>query len=561
MKSKFTKFLVIWFFILLGAGIWVFARNSFSKENLELEILGPETISAGSQVDYTIKYRNKGDIRLEEAKLVFELPENSLVEEGGSLRVSKELEDIYPGQEIFFTFSCRVFGKEGEIKTARATVSYKPKNLKSIYESQTSYTTKISKVPLTFDFDLPSQMEPGRASSFSLNYFSNSDLPLFDLGVKVFYPEGFQFSSSKPAALEGNEWRIGLLNRADGGRVEISGILSGEIGQQKAFRAQIGVWQNDNFVVLKEVSKGVDVMKPSLYLFSQINGSSEYVASPGELLHYEIFFRNIGDEPFEDLFLIASLDSQLFDFNSVKSLTGKYNKSDNTLLWDWRNIPSLKFLAQGEEGKVDFWVDIKGVDSLADISGLNPSLKVTARISEAREEFATKMKSSIILSQKGFFEDEVFGNTGSVPPEVGKKTTYTVIWQVKNLYNDVRNVKVKARLPENVRPTGEIFPEDKESKFAFDSASREIVWDVGDLKAKEGFITDAPNISFQLELIPLREQAGQVATIIEDARVQGEDTFTKEKVEGSAEMVDTSLPDDKTMTEEQGIVKAQEEQP
>ena len=63
-----------------------------------------------------------------------------------------------------------------------------------------------------------------------------------------------------------------------------------------------------------------------------------------------------------------------------------------------------------------------------------------------------------------------------MPPKAGEETTYTLLWQAKNFYNDLENTKVKAVLPEECKLTGEIFP--KEAKLSFDFKSREIVWDI-----------------------------------------------------------------------------------
>lgn len=558
MKKKFAFFLIIWFLVLVIVAFWIWRKNIYSKEVLELEILGPETVEVGEEIEYVLKYRNKGEVRLEEVKLFFEYPEYSSPSDSQPLRVVKDLDDIYPGQEVSLRFRGRLFGKKGETKIAKAFLNYRPKNLKSFYESETTHAVKIEFVPLTFEFDLTSRIEPGRSTKFSLNYFSNSLQPFFDLAVKIEYPSGFEFVSSNPPALEETEWEIGLLNKAEGGRIDIRGILSGDIGQQKIFRAQLGVWQGEEFIILKEIFKGVEIVRPRISVFQQINGSSEYIANPGDLLHYEVFFRNIGETPFEDLFLVVRLEGRAFDFDSMKSVLGRLNKADSSMVWDWRDVSELRFLGQGEEGKVEFWVNLKGEREMKNLKGKNFTFKNIVLLSQLKEEFVTKINSRLEISQKGFFEDEVFGNSGPLPPRVNKTTTYTIIWQVKNLYNDVKDIRVKATLPENVKLTGEIFPKEEASKFAFDSRSREIVWEVGDLRAPQGALTSASNIVFQVALEPTKEQVGQILPVIGQAKVYGEDEFTQTRLESFAEMIDTTLPDDDTVTDEMGKVQGQE---
>ncbi len=127
------------------------------------------------------------------------------------------------------------------------------------------------------------------------------------------------------------------------------------------------------------------------------------------------------------------------------------------------------------------------------------------------------------------------------------------MWQVKNFYNNVNSVTVKAKLSKNVKLTGEIFPEDEESKFTFDSGSREIIWRIGDLQVGKGVLNSAPNIAFQVAFSPDSSQRGQIPNIIGEAEIIGQDDWTKEILTFSTNSIDTSLPDDPTV--ENGVVQ------
>jgi len=540
------KYIFIAIFVLtlvLGAaGYWYWQRNPYSKEVLKLEILGPDSVSVCSEVVYTVKYKNNGEVRLEEPRLFFEFPEYTLLETGISRRIEigpEELGDIYPGEEKTFQFKGRLLGKEKEVKTAKAWLSYQPKNLQARYESTTSFSTTIDSVPLTFDFDLASKVEAGREFEFSINYFSSLDYPLSNLSIKVLYPGGFEFIESTPQGLDNSDFEIPLLNPAEGGRIEIQGRLSGSLNEQKIFKAGIGVWKDDEFIILKEITRGTEITRPQLSVFQQINSQTDYIANPGDLLHYEIFFRNISDEPFQDLFLVLTLEGDGFDFDTVKAESGQFQQGDNSIIWDWRSIPKLKFLDQGKEGKVEFWINLKENWTSGEKNAL---LKSSVLISQVKEEFETKVNSKLEISQQASYEDEVFGNSGPMPPEVDNATTYTVIWQVKNYFNNVKNVKMRAVLPSNIRLTGKIFPESESSKFAFDSGSREIIWMIGDLEAGTGIFNDAPNIAFQVSLTPDLSQRNINALLINEAKITGEDQWTESAIQNQASLIKISAP-------------------
>jgi hypothetical protein len=543
---KITIFIIVLALSLIAAGFWYYQRGFYSKDALKLEILGPGEAELADEVEYIVKYKNNGNVRLEQAKLVFEFPENSVVEGEAFLRKEITLDDIYPGEEKTASLKARLFGSEGKAKVAKAQISYHPKDLKASYTSDTTFTTLIKTVPITFEFDLPSRTESDKQLQFRLNYFSNVDYPLSDLDVKIEYPTGFEFLDSNPKALDQTEWNIGLLNRADGGRIEVSGNLKGEIGESKLFQAELGMWQNGEFVSLKKATRGIEIMKPSLYIIQEINNNPQYIANPGDLLDYQITFKNIGDKVAQNLFLIVNLDGDALDLDSLKIDSGQFSKDDKRIIWDYTMISDLKNLLPTEEGQVEFWVKIKD-DLPPDMKNL--TIKDTVSLDNFKEEFSTKVNSKVEILQNGYFQDEIFGNSGPIPPAVGQTTTYTVIWQVKNYNNDIKNVKVKAILPQWVRLTGEIFP--KDAKFSFDSASREIVWDVGELMtAGSGVSGPGPNVAFQIAFLPDSSQRGQAPEIVSEARLTAEDTWTETNLERTASAITTN-----SIGQDSGIVQ------
>ncbi|MDP2664052.1 MAG: hypothetical protein Q8P08_01290, partial [bacterium] len=530
----------------------------YSKDILKLEILGPEETELLQEVKYVVKYKNNGDVRLEEPELIFEFPSNTVLSEGTSLMVVKKADElgdaIYPGEEKTLIFTARLMGSEGEGKKVKATLSYRPKNLKARYSSQTSFTTVIKRTALSFDFDLPSKIESGKELDFRLNYFSNVGYPLSGLRIMIDYPSGFEFIDSTPEFLEKNEWELGLLNKAEGGRIEISGKLTGQVGEEKVFRARIGSWQNGEFILLKEVTKGTTIIKPALYITQQINGNPRFVANPGDLLHYEIFFKNIGEEFLSDMFLLTTLTGSAFDFVTLQAPEGDFTSGENSIIWDWRRVKDLQILPPQSEGKVEFWVKLKD-EWEANGANSNPQIKTTVFLSQVKEEFTNKVNSKLVVSQAGYFNDEVFGNSGPIPPEAGRITSYTIGWQIKNYYNEVKNVKVKVVLPQNVNLTGRMFPGEQADKLTFDLQSREIVWNIGDLVAGEGFSNQGLSIYFQVSFLAQESMKGQTPELIGRAVISGEDKWTGEIIQAESPSINTALPDDDSVSIEEGKVK------
>ncbi len=536
MSAKILLILIIVLIVLGGIGYWIYQSNSYSKEILRLEIIGPDKAMVGEEIEYTVRIKNNSDVRLEEPQLVFEFPDGAVVSGGQSLRTTIDSEQfgdfIYPGQERTFPFNCRLFGKQGDIKEAKATLSYKPRNLKAGYVSKTSQLLSIEDVPLTFEFDMPSASGPGQALNFSLNYFSSIDYPLSDIEIKVSYPSGFSLSEADPKGLSDTEWRLSLLNKAEGGRIDIEGNLSGQTGETRTFKAEFGIWQGGEFIVLKDITKQVKLAEPSLYISQTINNVSEYTADPGDLLHYNIIFRNIGNSPLNNLFLAVRLNGVLFDFNTIRSNNGQFEQGDNSIIWDGSNISKLKFLDVGEEGEAEFWIKLR--DEVVDVS--KPKIESQIILGQTSRKFTSKVNTKVEIEQMAYVGDEIFGSEPDLPLEPGKESEFTIIWRVKNYYNPLEDVKISAILPRQAKLTGKVSPQ----KLSFDPDTREIVWSVGEMDPGQG-VEQPEQLAFQLEFEPTENQSGRFAQLVGDAVFSATDSWTGEHISASSSAISTKI--------------------
>ena len=124
IKKLVTHKVFIFFVLaLMVAGgfvaLFYWRQVTYSSQALSLEVSGPESATMGSQITYTVSYKNTGNFVMEKPNLVFQLPDNSLTEDGKT-RFNQALNDIYPGGEDFVKFRGRLLGKEGDLKAARA---------------------------------------------------------------------------------------------------------------------------------------------------------------------------------------------------------------------------------------------------------------------------------------------------------------------------------------------------------------------------------------------------------------------------------------------------------
>ncbi|MDD4531445.1 MAG: hypothetical protein PHH21_01930 [Candidatus Pacebacteria bacterium] len=535
--KKSTIFLGI--IIALAAIIAFFSWNkmSFSKEALKLELMGPEKTTIGEEVEYIVKFKNNGDIRLEKPELIFTYPESSIIEgsEGKvTVMTSDQLGgDIYPGEERTFKFNVRLLGKEKDTRVAKVSVSFQPKDLKTRSEVSTTSTTVLGEIPLNLTLEVPSKVATGKTLSLSVNYTSNVTYPLQDLTCYLTYPDGFDFLYSQPKGMDNTQWDIAVLNEGGTGKIQISGILNGQSMEQKVFKARIGVWQDGNFILLKEVIKGVEIVAPSLYITQKVNNDENYAANPGDQLHYEVTFRNVGDEPLQDLVLISRLEGDSLDLGSIKSTDGKWTSGDNSVVWDGTKVPELQLLDVGAVGKVEFWVNVKNKWTMKSLNDKNPVIKDKISLGQARQDFLTKINSVISAEQKIYPENKYFENSGPYPLETGQRTYLTVEWKAINNYNDLENAKMVTVLPESITFEKKTYPEGTE--ITYDEGTSEVTCNIGSLPAGSGVLKDPKICAFQISVEP--QLADEMIILLGSAQLSGVDQWTNKTLTAKTDTV------------------------
>ena len=93
----------------------------------------------------------------------------------------------------------------------------------------------------------------------------------------------------------------------------------------------------------------------------------------------------------------------------------------------------------------------------------------------------------------------------------------------------------------------------RDAKFVFDSQSREIIWDVGDLSADSSGASQS--FSFQVSITPSPSQRGQAPSILDSIEISGDDIWTQERVSVQMPGLNTGILNDAGFIQGQGIVQ------
>ncbi|MCK9393179.1 DUF11 domain-containing protein [bacterium] len=491
--------------ILVLVLFFFWQKMAFDRGILKLEIMGPDKIAVGEEFEYIVKYKNNGSINLENPEMVFSYPDGAISED--NVKVKKVTADelggtIYPGQERTMRFIARLLGKEGELKKAEVKVSFQPQDLKIRNETTSSFSTVLGKLALDLSLDIPQKSGAGRPITVKIFYSSKVPYPLKDLSLSIEYPSDFQFVSATPKLMDNKQYDEPILNESDSKKIEVSGILNGNPQDQKIFKAKIGVWQDGNFIVLKEANRGVAIIAPPVQFTEKINNQEGYVVNIGDRLHYEISFRNVGEEEMKDLALIVKLEGSGLDYNSIQAPDGVYQKGDNSLIWDGNQISELQDFSINTEGKVEFWISTNKKWTMKSQGDKNPFIKTKITLGQIKQEFLNKINSSLIAVQSIRTDSKIFNDSGPMPVKAGEKTIFTVEWVAKNHYNDMTNAKMTTVLPSGVRFIDGQTKVPDGTKIFYDEGTRQLTWEIGSLEAGTGVLDGGKNCAFQLSINP-----------------------------------------------------------
>ncbi|MCX6758972.1 MAG: hypothetical protein NT012_00155 [Candidatus Nealsonbacteria bacterium] len=445
-------------FVLILVVFFLIIRVVLPRTKVEINISGPETAKVGEEITYTVTCKNTGNVVLKNPELVFNYPSFSLPEK--SLIETIILgESLYPNEEKVLNFKAQLFGTEGERREAKTWLNYSKGKQPAIKMSKVAnFSSLISEVPIDFILDIPKKIPISPKTEtefiFRLRYFSLIDHTISNLKLSINFPFDFTFKESMPPKTEEQKWEIPKLEYLGGKEAEITGSFpqGQEIGKELDFSAQLFINLNGQDVLLKEVSARSVTYEPN-FLFSQkINNQEKYFPYSGERLYYEIYFKNIQDKPLRDLVLTTVLEGNLYDLSTIETPLGEFPKGGNSISWNGEKIPQLRYLTPGEEGKVEFWVQLKEDFKPKDLTETNALIKNRVILAGFEAEFRNRVNSQIKISQEGYFKDKYgfFENPGQHPPQVNETTNYTIVWKLENYYNWIENAIIKATLPSGV---------------------------------------------------------------------------------------------------------------
>ena len=574
MKRVFI-FALLFFVAAIAIAGYVFMGGStfISSRNVDINVLGPTSISAGEVLELGVSISNTNNADLEVANLSIQYPQGSRNPDNTaeSMTYTKvDLGVIKAGAEAVENVRAVLLGASGEVKEIKFSIEYKVKGSNATFYKDKVYELIVGNSPITLSVESPQTVISGEGFTTLVFVTLNATDVLKDVILKAEYPYGYSVLDAVPGALaDDNIWVLGDLSPGDKKKFSIHGRLVGQNQEERTFRFYVGVSDggvaNPNLKIpIVSMLNTVAVNRPSLGLDVTFNGenTSTYIAPAARPINTTIRFQNNLPDKLLNPRLEVRLSGASLDRASVKAgNSGLYNSVNSTVVWVISNSLGLSELAPGESGQVTFnFSSLANLPMTGETRDINLDFSIVGipvgavgqnpvTVNETR---TVKISSQISFASKVIRSLGSFISHGPIPPKVGEETTYTAVFGIGNTQGDLTDAKVTARLGSGVSWLGaqSLASED----IIYDSVSNTITWNLGQLTSGSGFSSATREVVFQVALKPTIGQIGTVPNLVNSIVFSGRDVLTGETVAVNNAPLTTNLPSDPAFIQGDDIV-------
>ncbi len=540
--------------------------RTVSTDNIDIDIEAPVTAAGGDTISIQIAIENRNPVAIKDTDFSVEFPEGTRSADDVTkpfTRYNDTLGEVESGRAVVRTIRATVFGAENSTVRIPIRLEYRTVTSNAVFVREEVYELTITSSPMSVTATSVSEISSGQPLTVSLSVRSNATEPLTDVALKPEFPFGFTLGEAS-LPLESGLFDLGTLRPGQERKITVSGTLAGENNDERVFRWSAGsVATSTNGalgVVFATAESSVTITRPffdvSLSLNNETTGTP--VVAAGQTVQGVVRWRNTLDDPITDGSVIIALSGNAYDPKSVVADNGFYRSSDNTIRFDRDTDSGLRSIAPGDTGVGTFSFRIKSGSELDSLR--NPSATFTVSSSGRRvgqsgvPESLTavitrsvKIATGISLESRAVRSVGPFTNTGPIPPEPDRETTYTIMLTAQNDVNSIGGATVTMTLPSYVRFTGLTNPN---GSVTYTESTRTVKWVPGDIGPNT-----TKQASFQVGFTPSSSQSNSSPMIVSAQSLTGTDRFTQTSITSTAPMLTIETDTDPAYDKEDGSVE------
>jgi len=544
---------------------------------MEFFIDANDRATAGEEFFYIINYKNLSNVNLKNITIEVSYPENFVFLDSSVPYQDKNslwrVDDVLPGRREEIKIKGKIINLLDSSNVLTGRITYVPENFSSEFEKEASHTTVIKGIGLDFDFVYNSTVLLGEENEIRVslnpeeeNYFSEFNLKIESLeNLEILEIIGGEDSSGQKASqklkiskTKSDTWQIENIAEPDSGSSALQPqefIIKYKVndklkeGEEIVFNFAKKAEDEKDYVFM-EKRIGIEVIKSDLILTLIINGSREDMGADfGQTLNYSIVYANKGDTGMKDVAIMAVLEGDFLDWTTLKDESQGVRRNDS-IIWSQEEIPELKELKVGDEGTIDFSINLIGFREI-DL-GKAFEAKSYAQFSIGNiEDFKdsedsrsntiiSKINSDLDLKEevRYFSSDNIPVGTGPLPPKAGEQTSFKVYWTLTNNLHELHEAKIEVSLPYYVSWGGK--NRTSVGSVQYDSANHKVIWQIGRLPVT----VYRAEAEFGISISPTDSDKNKIMVLLPGSVVQALDAETGNSLYKKTQAKTTKLEDD-----------------
>ena len=573
-KSKYLIYLTIGTFLFFVTAIAVayFVRyagidRTVSTSKITIATQGTTTADSGLTVPLTIRIANRNPVSTQSTTLIITYPSGTYKKEKETItRLRREefaLEEVRTGEIINKHITPIFYGKSGEKKEIMYELEYhipgvaQPAKIKSAYEillrtspvliSKPQYTNPIA----------------GKEVTFTVNIQSNSPDVLPMTYVELLYPIGFTPNqrgfTPNPSNLEGTRWEFPKLKPGDKKTIRVSGTIRGKEGESQAISANIMVSPTGSPAETVEIAAEEEILvigKAFLNVNLKLNNqdTEKIIVSPGDTVEGRISWKNQDPAKLRNLIITAIITGTGLDESSISARDGGYfDGVQKQITWDKKSLEPLSSLNVGEADDVSFRfktlpdrVEFSQAQKYVQVNVSARADRVKTGTTESVKNIAVgkiDLRSVLQVVKSTLYSTSAIKNSGPLPPQVGKTTTYALKYFIKNSGNEISNIQINIPLGRWVEIT-EVTSGIALNEWEYNEETHTITIRIPSLAANGP--QSSRSIELQVAIRPKQKDIGKHIVLARRATYTARDTYVNEKFKGSIGQMTTHITAERT---------------
>ncbi len=514
--AKLLMISTLFLIIMLAFSTWrvMSLRNVVSAANIDMTADITPNIEGGEATPLILTLRNRNTAALEGASLTLLYKQGiGSQDEQEKIQEKRELGVITSGEYKKQDFSVVLYGSEGEARSLVVKLEYKVAGSNAVFNKVINTQVVLRTPPIGVAIDGPDKISVGQNGTYTFTIKNNSATTSLPSLLTLTLPNSFTIESTSPKSIaRSSSWNIKSLASGEQDQVTITGSFNGKQDEVATIQAKIGSPGENSATIgivyasyIKDVTLRSSPLTLDVSLLSE-NGGSDTVKY-GDRVTLTLAYANASLQALENVSLKLQVSGDAAVYNTINPTNGYYDSLAKTITWDKATVPDLAVLAPNSHGVLQVIIPIvgKGVNS--------PTLKATfvgtAGIKEFDDVVTTISKTwgvqgSATLAASTQYKNSSFQNSGPVPPEPNKETTYTTHLSV-TAQNTLSSAKVSFTLPAYVSWRGVT---SDQAAVTYDTRTRTVAWNIGALAEGK---TSSVDIGFIVK--PSQSHVGQSPAI------------------------------------------------